>query len=511
MKYFLGIDIGTSGVKAIILSETGEIAGTGFNENPLYTPKPGWAEQDAEELWQSCSTAVQQAVKSSRVGNQIEGIGFSGQMQGCVFLDNQMQPLCNSIIWLDQRATAEVEEIDALLADDMAFTITANHCINSFWAPKIIWLRKNRPEIYKKVAMVLFVKDYIRYKMTGELAADVSDASLSFLMDVPNRKWSYPILDKLSIPHTFIPENLLESQDEAGRLRKAIADEWGVRPGILVVAGGGDQPVGGVGTGVVEDGVIGATIGTSGVIFACTDKPFIDLKKRAMMSMAHAVPDKWCFLGLVLTAGGSFKWLRDKMFRGEKPLSNADFNYDYMTAMASKAPIGSEGLLFLPYFNGEKTPVCDDDARAAFVGLSYRHGQNELCRSVMEGVTFALRDTIEICKEYGLNVAEIRSNGGGAKSELWRQIQADIFNVPIVTMNMEEGPAAGGAMLAAVGTGCFSNVTEVCKEWLKTADTKEPIQKNASIYNEYYQNYRALYPALKDIYQNQAKLVGNRE
>jgi xylulokinase len=282
-----------------------------------------------------------------------------------------------------------------------------------------------------------------------------------------------------------------------------------LRAGIPVVAGGGDQPAGGVGTGVVRTGTIGVTIGTSGVVFGCLDKPLTDDKERAMYSMAHAVPNKWCFLGLVLMAGGSFKWLRDTLFADKKSeLALAGRNvYDYMTTLAEKASAGSEGLTFLPYLNGDKTPHDDVNARGVFFGLSYRHGLGEVCRSVMEGVSFALRDTVEICRGYGLNVTEVRANGGGAKSALWRQIQADIYNANVVTMNMEEGPASGAAILAAVGAKRFKSVEEACDALLYITDITEPVAGNVKIYDEYYAIYKALYPALKNLYQLQADNV----
>jgi xylulokinase len=440
---------------------------------------------------------------------QIAGIGFSGQMQGATFLDKQMLPVSNCIIWLDQRSGAEVADIGRLISDEEALNITANSCLNSFWAPKILWLKKNRPQEFERVRKVVFTKDYLRFRMTGEMATEVSDASLSFLLDVAQRKWAYDIFDKLSIPREIVPERLLESADVAGYLRNEIAESWGMAPGIPIVAGGGDQPAGGVGTGVVRAGIVGATIGTSGVVFGCTDQPLIDHKKRALLTMAHSVPDKWCFLGLVLTAGGSFKWLRDRFFADQKKQMEREGKdvYDYMTALAEQSSPGSEGLTFLPYLNGEKTPLSDSNARAVFFGLSYRHDLADICRSVMEGVTFALRDTIEICREFGIDVQEVRANGGGAKSGLWRQMQADIYQANLVTMNMEEGTAAGGAIMAAVGAGHFSGVREACDAWLEVVHIQEPIAENVRQYEDYYQSYKALYPPLKDLYESQAEIV----
>ncbi|MDL2236434.1 xylulokinase [Christensenellaceae bacterium OttesenSCG-928-K19] len=509
MLYFMGIDAGTSGVKVIIIDEAGKICGMGYHECDVITPRPGWAEQSPLTWWEACDIAVQQAVANSGCGMEVAGIGFSGQMQGTAFLDKNLEPVDNCIIWLDQRAGKEVEEINALLPDNEAFDITANGCLNSFWAPKILWLKKNLPESYERVHKVVFAKDYIRYRMTGEIATEVSDASLSFLMNVPERKWADEVFQKLSIPKEIAPERLLESQDVAGYLKKDIAERWGMKEGIPVVAGGGDQPAGGVGTGIVRNGVIGATIGTSGVVFVCTDKPLIDKEGRAFMTMAHSLPDKWCSLGLILTAGGAFKWVRDTLFADKKAACEAAGMdvYDTMTELAAQSSPGSEGLTFLPYLNGEKTPISDHNARGTFFGLSLRHGMPELCRSVMEGVTFAMRDTIEICRDFDLQITEVRANGGGAKSALWRQMQADIYNEQVVTMNLEEGPAAGGAIMAAVGAGHFASIQEACDTLLKKTSTTEPIAENVKIYNDYYQTYKSLYPALKDNFKKQADIV----
>jgi xylulokinase len=509
MKCFLGIDAGTSGIKAIVLDETGKVCAAGYHECDIITPRPGWVEQNPHDWWTACQAAVKQVVKLSGYGSSIAAIGFSGQMQGSVVVDKDMEPIGNCMIWLDQRSSQEVADIENLIDGNEMLDITSNYCLNSFWAPKLLWLKKNRPDEFGRVHKVMFAKDYLRYKMTGEVATEVSDASLSFLMDVPKRKWAEPIFDKLGIPRSIVPERLAESAEIVGWLNKGVAEELGLNAGIPVVAGGGDQPAGGVGTGVVCDGRIGATIGTSGVVFGCCSEPFIDHQKRAMLSMAHSVPDKWCYLGLVLTAGASFKWLRDTVFADKKAQMAAEGKdiYDYMSSLAETAQPGSEGLTFLPYLNGEKTPWSDENARGVFFGLSYRHGLGNICRSVMEGVTFALRDTIEICRNMGIDVKEVRANGGGAKSALWRQLQADIYNTNVVTMNLEEGPAAGAAIMAAVGAGHFSSVGEGCDALLKVTSITEPGTKNAEIYNEYYQTYRELYPALKGLYKKQAVKV----
>ena len=503
MNCYLGIDAGTSGIKTIIIDNEGTVHGVGYCECDLITPKSGWVEQDPSKWWEACDDAVKQVVNNSGKAKEIQGIGFSGQMQGCTPFDKDMRPVGNSLIWLDQRSVREVDEIYNLVDEQTLLKITANECLNSFLAPKVLWLRKNEPRRYEKIHKLLFAKDYLRFLMTGEIATDVSDASTSGLMDIPQRKWSERLFKALDIPLSFVPGNMVESQTVTGTLRKTIAEEWGLKTGIPVVAGGGDQPTGGVGTGIVQSGIVGTAVGTSGVVFCCLDEPFFDTKKRALYSMAHAVPNKWCFLGLVLTAGGTFKWLRDTFYSDKKAYDT----YDYMTELASQASPGSEGLTFLPYMNGEKTPVNDADARSVFFGLSHRHGQAEICRSVMEGVTFALRDTIDIYREMGKEVYEVRASGGGAKSALWRQIQADIFNANVLTMNLEEGPASGGAILAAVGAGEFSSIQEACDTLLKITEVTEPINENVKRYEDYHAVYKKLYPALKDAFSEQAQNV----
>jgi xylulokinase len=324
-----------------------------------------------------------------------------------------------------------------------------------------------------------------------------------------NRCWSDKMFKATGLPREIVPERLLESQEIAGYLKPDLAAEWGLVPSIPVIAGGGDQPAGGVGNGIVRTGIIAATIGTSGVVFGCCDTPFIDEQRRAMYSLCHSVPGKYCFLGCTLGAGGSFKWVRDTFFADKKERLGAagEDVYDHMTALAAKASPGSEGLIFLPYLNGESTPHVNPDARGVFFGLSLRHDLGALCRSVMEGVTYSLRDTIEILRATGLKISEVRAMGGGAKSALWRQMQADIYNASVVTMNIEEGPAAGAAIMAAVGAGCFSSIQDACDTILKPVSVTDPINAHVPLYDEFYQTYRSLYSSLKKDFSDQARRV----
>lgn len=509
MSCFLGIDSGTSGIKAIVLDHTGRILGTGYRECNLITTRPGWVEEDPQEWWTACRGAVSEAVSNSGCGKDILSIGFSGQMQGSTLLDADGEPVDNCIIWMDQRAAGQADMLNGRMSPAEMLDETANFCLPSYWAPKLLWLKEHRPAVFENTKKVVFTKDYLRYRMTGEIATEVSDASCSFLLDMKGRRWSDKMFKVTGLPREIVPERLLESQDVAGYLKADLAAEWGLTPGIPVVAGGGDQPAGGVGIGVINTGVIAATIGTSGVVFGCCDAPFVDEQRRAMFSLCHSVPGKYCFLGCTLGAGGSFKWMRDTFFADQKQrLAAAGQDvYDYMTGMAEKVSPGSEGLVFLPYLNGESTPHVDPDARGVFFGLSLRHDLGAMCRSVMEGVTYSLRDTIEILRAFGLNITEVRAMGGGAKSALWRQMQADIYNASVVTMNIEEGPAAGAAMMAAVGAGFFKSIQEACDAILKPVSTTDPIGVNVSVYNEFYQTYRSLYGSLKGDFADQARRV----
>ena len=509
MTCFLGIDAGTSGVKAIVIDEAGKTLGLGYKEVNLITPRPLWVEQDPNEWWSACDYAIREAVAKSGRGQEIAAIGLTGQMLGNTMLDKDLKPLGNCMIWLDQRATEERDIIEERLGIDAMLDITANYCLTGYWAPKLMWVKKNRPDIFEKTRMVLFPKDYIKLVLTGEPSVEVTDASGSFLMDVGRRTWSDKMFEVCDLPKDIVPPTIYESCDVVGYLRPELAGHLGLRAGIPVVGGAGDQPAGGIGNGVYKAGVVSATIGTSGVVYAVTDKVIADRQRRAAMAFCHSAPQTWSFFGCTLAAGGSFKWLRDTIFADSKAALAAEGKdvYDLMTALAAKAQPTSEGLLFLPYLNGERTPYPDENARGVFFGLSYRHGLGEICRSVMEGVTYSLRDTIEILREFDVQVSEVRASGGGAKSELWRQMQADIFNAAVVTTNLEEGPSAGAAIMAAVGAGAYRSVGEACDSIVKVVSCTNPMAKNVAQYEEFYQTYRSLYPTLKSTFDSQAKLV----
>ena len=509
MKCYLGIDSGTSGVKAIVIDEMGQTLGVGYKECNLITPRPLWVEQDPNDWWTACEYAIQTAVAKSGKGQEIEAIGLTGQMLGNTMLDKDLKPIGNCMIWLDQRATEERDFIENAIGIDPMLDITANYNLTGYWAPKLMWVKKNRPDIFEKTKMVLFPKDYLKLILTGEPSVEVSDASGSFLMDVGKRTWSDKMFEICGLPKDIVPSRIYESCDVVGQLRPEVAKTLGLRPGISVVGGGGDQTAGGIGNGVYKEGVISATIGTSGVVFAATSKVIADRQRRAAMSFCHSAPNTWCLFGCTLAAGGSFKWLRDTVFGDQKNSYAAQGKdvYELMTDLASQASPSSEGLTFLPYLNGERTPYPDENAKGVFFGLSYRHGLNEMCRSVMEGVTYSLRDTIEILREFDVQVNEVRASGGGAKSNLWRQMQADIYNAAVVTTNLEEGPSAGAAILAAVGSGAYNSVGEACDSIVKVVSKTEPVKTNVELYDEFYQTYRSLYSTLKDTFSKQNDLV----
>lgn len=509
MKYFLGIDSGTSGVKAIVVGEDGSTVGIGYQEIDVITEKPMWAEQDPNEWWSACKYAIKEAVEKSGVGKSIDGIGITGQMLGSTLLDKNNKVLGNCIIWLDQRAIEEVETIKEKAGMDFLLEKTSNIPLTGYWAPKLMWVKKHQPEVYEKIANVLFPKDYLKFMLTGEISLEVTDSSGSYLFDVANRKWSDEMFEICGLDRHIVSDNVIESQEIAGYLKADIAEELGLNPGISVVGGAGDQPACGLGSGVYKEGIVSATIGTSGVVYAAANKPIPDVKQAAALSFCHSVPNTWCLFGCTLAAGGSFKWLRDTVFTNELEMmkQKGEDVYTLMTEKASKAQIGSEGLVFLPYLNGERTPYPDPYAKGVFFGLSYRHGLNEITRSVMEGVTFSLRDTIELLRDVDVSVGEVRASGGGAKSKLWLQMQADIYNANIVTTNVSETGCVGAAIMAGIGAGHFKNAEEACKQIIKPISVTEPNSSSVAKYEDYYQTYKSLYATLKDTFANQAKIV----
>lgn len=507
MAYLIGVDLGTSGTKTVLFAEDGTVAASCTIEYPLYQPQNGWAEQDPLDWWNAvCGTTKAVIAKAGISASEIKGVGLSGQMHGLVMLDKSGNLLRKSIIWCDQRTAKECEEITQKIGAENLIKITANPALTGFTASKIMWVKNNEPEIYEKCAHILLPKDFIRYKLTGEFATEVSDASGMQLLDVPNRKWSDQVLDALQIDKSLLGK-VYESPEITGKVTKAASDLIGLAEGTAVVGGAGDNAAAAVGTGTVQDGRAFTTIGTSGVVFAHTSKLSIDPKGR-VHTFCCAVPGAWHVMGVTQGAGLSLKWFRDN-FCHEEMIAAAGMKKDpyfLMDKQAEEIPIGSDRLLYLPYLMGERTPHLDPNCRGVFFGLSAMHTRQHLLRAVMEGVTFSQRDSVEVLREMGVSINEMLACGGGGSSPLWRQMLADIYGCPVKTVVSKEGPALGVAILAGAGTGVYSSVQDGCAAVIKTNPPQNPISQNSAEYEKFYNIYRALYPALKNNFSELAKL-----
>ncbi|MHC4216858.1 MAG: xylulokinase [Planctomycetota bacterium] len=495
-NHLLGIDVGTGGAKALLIDAAGEVVASATTDYPLSTPRPLWSEQDPHQWWEATATSIGAVLREAGVKpNQVTGVGLTGQMHGLVALDAAGEVLRPAILWNDQRCAAECETIYRELGADNVLARAGKPALASFSAPKILWVREHEPEVFAAIAKVLLPKDYVRYRLTGAFQSDVADASGTLLFDVARRRWSHDIIDALGIPREWLPE-VAESVTRGAAINAEGATHTGLLEGTPVVAGAGDQAAEAVGCGISEHGSVTVTIGTSGVVFAATESVRIDPEGR-LHAYCHAVPGMWHVMGVMLSAGGSLRWFRDTL--GGEEIAEARRSgvdpYDLLIAAAAKAPAGSEGLVFLPYLTGERTPYPDPRARGAFVGLTLRHGKPHLTRAVMEGVTFGLKDSIELTRALGIPVNRVRISGGGARSAVWRQMMADVFELEVATVNTVAGAAFGAALLAGVGTGCYESVDEAARNVVRETSTTRP-GADAGIYREYYLRYRALYPAL---------------
>lgn len=499
MAVFLGIDIGTSGTKTLAMREDGVILASATIEYPLFSPKPGWSEQDPIDWWDASVKSVRKVMKAARLkATDVGGIGLSGQMHGSVFLDKKGDVIRRALLWNDQRTVAECAEIEKLAGGrKRLIKMVANPALTGFTAPKILWLRNNEKKNFDKTVQVLLPKDYVRFRLTGDFATEVSDASGTLLLDVAKRRWSRALLGKLDLDAGMLPQ-VYESEDVTGGLNAAAAKAMGLSVGTPVVGGGGDQAAGAIGNGIVRKGVVSATMGTSGVVFAHSDELQVDPEGR-LHTFCHAVRGKWHVMGCVLSAGGSLQWFRNQLCQEEIAAAKKKKvdPYELITAQAEQAPAGSEGLLFLPYLTGERTPYADPNARGSWIGLSLRHGKGHLARSVIEGATYAMRDSLEIAKQMNIPIKEVRLSGGGARSPFWRQMQADIYGQPVVTINAEEGPAYGVALLAAAGTGAYRDVVEACKATISVVTKTTATASAKKTYNKAYPVYQQLYQSLK--------------
>ncbi len=512
MSVFLGIDVGTSGTKTLAMREDGKILATATVAYPLSHPRPGWSEQDPEDWWRATIKSVRMVVKAGKIKpTDVAGIGLSGQMHGSVFLDARQQVIRPAILWNDQRTSAECAEIESRAGGRVQLIeLVANPALTGFTAPKIVWLRKHEPRNFERTKQVLLPKDYVRFRLTGEFATEVSDASGTLLLDVRGRHWCKPLLELLQLDGVLLPR-VYESEEVSGKLSAAAAKLLGLPAGVGVVGGGGDQAAGAVGNGIVRTGVISATMGTSGVVFAHSDTVQFDPQGR-LHTFCHAVRGKWHVMGVVLSAGGSLQWYRNQLAQAEVAEARRKKidPYDLIMAQAEQAPAGSEGLFFLPYLTGERTPHADPHARGAWVGLSLRHGRPHLVRSILEGATYAMRDSLEIIQQMHVPAREVRLSGGGARSRFWRQMQADIYGLKSVTTNSQEGPAYGVALLAAVGTGAYKSVVEACGATIKVTQTTTPNAKARKAYDGLYPVYQKLYRSLKDDFRVIAELVAGK-
>jgi xylulokinase len=508
MAYLLGIDIGTSGTKTVLFDLQGTAVASALSEYPMQQPKAGWAEQNPADWWNAVVESIRAVLAKSGVrSSYIKGIGLSGQMHGLVLLDKENQVLRPSIIWCDQRTGKECEEITSKIGAKRLIEITANPALTGFTASKVMWVKNNEPHIYEKAAHILLPKDYIRFMLTGIFATEVSDASGMQFMNIAERKWSPEVLSKLDIDASLLPK-VYESVEISGTVHKEAARLTGLLEGTPVVGGGGDQAAGAVGNGIVRPGVVSSVTGTSGVVFAYTNKVTIDPMGR-VHTFCHAVPKAWHIMGVTQGAGLSLKWFRDNFCQAEKETA-AQMNIDPYALLDQEADLvsaGSEGLIYLPYLMGERTPHLDPDARGVFFGLSARHTRRDMLRAVMEGVAYSLRDCMEIIRGMEIPVNEVRASGGGGKSVLWRQMQADMFETGVMTVNASEGPALGAALLAGVGTGMYKSVPEACETAIKTVSLQNPIAENSKVYSKYYPIYRNLYTALKDQFKAAASAV----
>jgi len=508
MPYMMGIDVGTTGTRAVVVRPDGHVVGAATGDHrPMRMAKPGWAEQDPEDWWQATILAVRAALEEAGLkGTDIAAVGLSGQMHGVVLLDKARAVLRPSLIWCDQRSQAQCDWITAQVGYDRLIRLVSNPALTGFSAPKLLWVRDNEPKVYERAAHFLLPKDFVRFRLTGEFATDVSDASGTLLFDVTNRRWSQEMLGALEIDSKLLPR-AYESPEITGHLSRETALVTGLKAGTPVVGGGGDQASSAVGNGIVLPGLTSATLGTSGVIFTYTDKPTLDPRGR-IHTFCHAVPGKWHVMGVTQGAGLSLRWFREQFGASETWLAGRTGvdPYDLIIEQAAKIPPGSEGLLWLPYLMGERTPHLDAQARGMWFGLTAAHTRGHMIRAILEGVAFSLRDSFEIFKELGIPVEQIRASGGGSRSFLWRQIQADIYGKELVTLRTSEGSALGAALLAGVGAKIYSSVEESAEAAIQIRERMAPNAANAQTYDRLYQVYRSLYPAVRELAHQLAAL-----
>lgn len=493
---FLGIDVGTGGTRAVLINRQGKVLASHSAEHaPIHSAHIGWAEQDPEDWWRAAQQAILGALKAAAAAghvsgflNAVEAVGLTGQMHGCVMLDADGRVLRPSLIWCDQRTQPEADWLTETIGYEKLIQLVANPALPNFTLTKLLWVRKHQPEIFARIAHVLCPKDYVRFRLTGVYAMDMQEASGTLLLDVAHRRWSQEVADAAGIPMSWLPQ-LFEGPEICARISPEGAAATGLKPGTPVAAGAGDQGAGAVGMGILAPGSVSATIGTSGVVFAATAQPTLDPKGR-LHTFCHAAPGVWHVMGVTNGAGLSFRYFRDTF----TPRNS----YDELTALACDVPPASDGLLWVPYLFGERTPHLDPNARAAFVGITASTTRAHYIRAVLEGVAFSLQDTFTLFHELNIPVEKIRLGGGGARGPLWRQIQADVYNHPVELLEAEEGGAFGAALLAGTGVNAWPSVEAACDATIRPAATVHP--RHADVMAAAYARYRRVYPALKQIY-----------
>ncbi len=506
MAILLGVDVGTTGVKALAVRPDGSVAAESFSGYEISSPHPKWAEQNPRDWWDAFCPAMRELFQKGVKADEIAAVGLSGQMHTSVFLDEKMKVIRPAILWCDVRTTRQCETINERVGFELLRAEASNPALEGFTAPKMLWLRDNEPENFKRLRRLLIAKDYIRYRLTGELATDVSDAAGTILFDVGRRKWSEKILSALEIDPAILPP-VVGSHEVSGRITREAAEATGLKEGTPVVGGGADNACAAIGTGIIREGTVQSSIGSSGVVLAAMAEHRVDERMR-LHCMNHAAPDMWYLMGVMLTAGLSLKWFKENLCAAEMDVARRrgiDI-YDLLSEMAASVPPGAEGLIFLPYLSGERTPHADSDARGMFIGLSLRHTKAHMARAVMEGVAFGLRDSMELVRELGVRIDEIVLVGGGAKSALWRQIQADVFGQSVCTLNVTDAAPFGAALLAGMGAGIYKNCADAAKAAVKKSDETDPIPANVDLYKSSYSIYRDLYPSNKEHFHGLSSL-----
>ena len=490
-SHVLGIDVSTTATKAIVVDDAGEVAGVGSAEYDFDVPRLQWSEQDPQLWWDGAQVAIRGALSRAGIaGSDVVAVGLAGQMHGAVLLDDADRPLRPAILWNDQRTAEECDEIRRLVGAARLIELTGNDALTGFTAPKLLWVRNHEPEVWSRIAHVGLPKDFVRHRLTGDHAVDRADGAGTLLFDLAARDWSAEVVAALGIDPAWLPRSV-EGPEVTGTVTPAAANATGLAAGTPVVGGGGDQAANGVGVGAVDPGVVALSLGTSGVVFAATDRPLVEPQGR-VHAFCHAVPGRWHLMSVMLSAAGSLRWFRDALAPG--------MSYAAIDADAANVSAGSDGLWFLPYLTGERSPHPDPLARGAFVGLTVTHERRHLARAVLEGVAFGLRDGLDQIVATGVPApSQVRASGGGIGSAVWRQILADVLAAEVATVSTTEGAAFGAAMLAAVGAGWFTTVEQAVAWAVRVRTVAEP-GPEASAYAEALETFRALYPALRPIF-----------